>query len=585
MTFLFILVYIFLLAVNTYVFNTIITNFFDFKNKYFSVGLSFLISTSIIAVSIALELKWFWVILHIIALLIFLKIKNFSKSTKIPVSKDNFFLILVLLLHSVFIYFQDSFKFISMNHPDNFANYQWAIDNLDMNGISYSPGLTGLAALVIKVFDLQYMLNIVGSVLGITSFIAILIVLRTVFNLNQLIVLTSILLSPIFNSLSIVRIGFHAGPIFQLCLISFLIYFYVSIEDVRIKNSLQINSFFYFLIFYQAGIVSPHQTLTLIPLAVILLLCMLIFKKINFVNLLLRIFFILLGFYLSIIYIDSQKIKSIYDITSNNSESILISRTTNLSIENIYLNYFIDFINPTLPIRPIFESYLSLFSYILIIPIILLLYRFYKSKNIFIFIISISTLYYLLVTQTGILELSFTKGRSGWNLMILSSILFITLIGAKIKKLNNLFTSGIVLLSFISSMFLPPKVYRYESEQALIEIKQIALKSQIFLYSDFVNRNFISKNVVIIDDLNDSRIFNPNSYVLLSLSTKIPDLFKANIRKFEDRDFESFFLEQKYKIDENLQKNMGITRSLTAKGFNILIENKDFIILKYKSQE
>ena len=238
-----------------------------------------------------------------------------------------------------------------------------------------------------------------------------------------------------------------------------------------------------------------------------------------------------------------------------------------------------DFLNPVLPIRPLFESSLSLISY-LVLPILLyILYTAFRNKNVPILVVIFATLYYLFVTQTGIFEFSFAKGRAGWNILLLVPIVIILHFSNFIFKLNTKFLAVIASLSFTTSLVFPPTAYRIESDKALYAIKNLVSGREVNLYSDFSEAKFIGSNIIMISKEELSYDLNSN-YVLLNTSNMLPDLFKANIRRYEDRDFNTFYENQSNIINTKLKNQDIFIQQLKKKGYKVVLKESEFIILK-----
>jgi hypothetical protein len=196
-----------------------------------------------------------------------------------------------------------------------------------------------------------------------------------------------------------------------------------------------------------------------------------------------------------------------------------------------------------------------------------------------ILVVIFATLYYLFVTQTGIFEFSFAKGRAGWNILLLVPIVIILHFSNFIFKLNTKFLVVIASLSFTTSLVFPPTAYRIESDEALWAFKNLVSGREVNLYSNFSNAKFIGSNIIMISKEELSFDLNSN-YVLLNMSNLLPDLFKANIRRYEDRDFKTFY-ETQLNIKNTKLKNQDIfIEQLKKQGYKVVLKESEFIILK-----
>jgi hypothetical protein len=137
----------------------------------------------------------------------------------------------------------------------------------------------------------------------------------------------------------------------------------------------------------------------------------------------------------------------------------------------------------------------------------------------------------------------------------------------------------IAAISFTSSLIFPPTAYRIESDEALYAFKNLVSGREVNLYSDFSEAKFIGSNIIMISEEELSYELNSN-YVLLNISSILPDLFKANIRRYEDRDFNTFY-ETQLNIKNTKLKNQDIfIEQLKKQGYKVVLKEPEFIILK-----
>jgi hypothetical protein len=573
-TFSIVIIFISFLTINTYVFYELFTNLFrklPEKSRFALIGISFFSSPMLVYLGLLLDSHFLWMTLHISAYFYFIYLKKQKlfdvKAFRIQ-DKYLFFGAMIIFAQSIFVYYYDAINHISMNHPDNFANYRWAINNSNSGKIGYPPGLSSLIIPITKLFDLFYNLNFIGSTLGLVGFFVLILTLKAFFEIKQIILLMIVLLSPLFNTLTTVRFGFHAGSIFQVILISYVVFLIVSIQNKLILDKLSLIFVFNTIIFIQAAISSIPQIATLLMLNLLLIL---ILSYIRLIHLRAGVVFILssfLGLILAILYTSIIQIQSIFDFFSSSSSFSITS-----------LEFFMDFFNPVFPIRPIFESSLSFISY-LVLPILLyILYTALRNKNVPMLVMIFTTLYYLFVTQTGIFEFSFAKGRAGWNILLLVPIVIILHFSNFIYKLNTKFLIVIASLSFTTSLVFPPTAYRIESDEALWAFKNLVSGREVNLYTDFSEAKFIGSNIIMISKEELSYDLNSN-YVLLNISNMLPDLFKANIRRYEDRDFNTFY-ETQLNIKNTKLKNQDIfIEQLKKQGYKVVLKEPEFTILK-----
>ena len=137
----------------------------------------------------------------------------------------------------------------------------------------------------------------------------------------------------------------------------------------------------------------------------------------------------------------------------------------------------------------------------------------------------------------------------------------------------------IATVSFTTSLVFPPTAYRSESDEALYSLKKLVSGREVNLYSDFSGAKFIGNNIRMISKEELSYDLNSN-YILLNVSNKLPDSFKANIRRYEDRDFKTFYDTQSNVIDVKLRNHDNFIEQLKNQGYKVILRESEFIILK-----
>jgi hypothetical protein len=151
----------------------------------------------------------------------------------------------------------------------------------------------------------------------------------------------------------------------------------------------------------------------------------------------------------------------------------------------------------------------------------------------------------------------------------------------QVKYLNTLLLIG-VLSSLFFSILVPPKPYRFQNEDGLIYIKNIVEKNQsssINLKTDLFYANLIDSRI-LVNKFSNTELWQYD-YILLNMQSNIPDLFLANLRRYEDRNFQKFISDQKNDTRLRLEFNQNIVDNATKFGkFTYLESNSNFILLK-----
>ena len=563
-------------SLHTYIYYSILAYKFSFEgaHRFVLVGIGFFTLPTFIYISILLHNKYLWIILDVLFIIYFFQLKSQFRS-KVFINYTNKYQLLIIcvcILTLFYSHFYDAFTHISMTHPDNFANYQWASFHNSYEEIYYPPGLSGILIPIINLVDIKFALNFIGATLGVLVFCIILLILSITMSKYELILLSSILISPLYHALTLARIGIHTGAHFPILIVTNLTLIILMTKKSRVVNDNQLLCLF-LITFLQAGIIAPHQTLTLVILN-FSIISFFVFSRLLTYLFSLKIFAtICLGYISSILYMSRSRLESI--------ESIIYSSSSSSS-SSIY-SFAEDYLSIKFPIRPIFESNNSIFAYLALFFSLTWLIISYKKKNYQNFIISYFTVFYGIITQTGILELSYTKGRAGWNFMMLFAIAFSIVASKLLDKFPRKFTVVIPLVIMLTSLLYPPITYRLEPEEALTFTRtalQVESMQKINLYSDFSEARFIHPRVNLITEVDLLNTDLSNKYVLLNINGTLPDKFLANIRKYEDRNFVKFDEEQQNVITKRIDKNMKLVSLLKQKGFEIISNSNTYYLLR-----
>ena len=564
-------------SLHTYIYYAILSYKFSFEgsHRFVLVGIGFFTLPTFIYISLLLHNKYLWIILDILFIIYFIKLKlQFRSKIIINFIKTNQMLIIcIFLLNLFYSHFYDAFTHISMTHPDNFSNFNWAYFHNGFEEIAYPPGISGILIPIMNLVDIKFALNFIGATLGVLTLYIILQILSITMSKFELILLSSILISPIYNVLTLARIGIHTGAYFPILIITNLTLIVLMTKKSRVVNDNQLLSLF-FITFLQAGVLAPHQTITLVILN-FSIISFFAFSRLLTYQFSLTIFAtICLGFISSILYMSSSRLKSI--------ESIIYSSSSSSSSSSLY-SFAEDYLSIKLPIRPIFESSNSLFAYFALFSSLTWLIVSYKRKNYQNFIIGYFTVFYGVITLTGILELSYTKGRAGWNFMLLFAIVFSILASKLVDKYVRKFKVVIPLVIMLTSLLYPPIRYRFEPEEALT-FTRTTLQAEnmqiINLYSDLAEAHFIDPRVNLITEIDLLNTYFSKKYVLLNMDGTLPDKFLANIRKYEDRNFAKFDEEQQNIITNRIDKNIKLVSLLKQKGYKIISNSNTYYLLR-----
>ena len=514
-------------------------------------------------------------------IIIFLKTSTINL---VKIKKFQVFLWISLTTNVLFVYYYDAFKNISPSHVDTLSNYYWIKYNLTSPDLGYFPGLTIISNISYMVVDPLYNLNYFSVSLSLIILLSINLILYNTLSNTSLFIFNLFLISPIYYPLLYTRVGLNNGMLFAL-------FFYAIITIfIKYRYFLRLNIANIIIVIttlFAAGLTAPHMLLLIFPS--ILYSCWVVRHQVSIK--MLSIFLSIYGVALALGISYNLKFPSYwkYLLPSYSYSSSYSSSSSSFSSESS-LNLMSELIKVKFPIRPVFESYLSSFAYIfLIITVISLIYAFkYKSIK---YQIILGYCFFLNITNlTGLFEFSYLKGRSGWYLMyafaLFASFILDTLLKKfesfkLIKYLNTLLFIG-VLSSSILSTLVPPKPYRIQNEDGLLYMKNTLKKknaSFVHLKTDLQYAELIDKRI-LVNKFPNTEIWQYD-YILLNMQSDIPDLFLANIRRYEDRDFKKFIEEQKNDVSSRIKLNQNIVGIATKFGkFTTIESNLSFILLK-----
>jgi hypothetical protein len=121
-----------------------------------------------------------------------------------------------------------------------------------------------------------------------------------------------------------------------------------------------------------------------------------------------------------------------------------------------------------------------------------------------------------------------------------------------------------------------------QNEDGLLYMKNTLEKKHtnfIHLKTDLQYAELIDKRI-LVNKFSNTEIWQYD-YILLNMQSDVPDLFLANIRRYEDRNFDKFISDQKNDVSSRLTINQNVVDIATKFGkFTTLESNSNFILLK-----
>ena len=470
--------------------------------------------------------------------------------------------------------FWDSIFHISPNFPDTYYNWIWIKANLNSEGwVHYFPGLSILGALPATLISPESSLNIYAASLGVVIIVIINLILRSTLSFYGLVIFNIILISPFYYPLLFTRVSLNNSQLFPLIYFALIVF----LLD-NFKNKSEINKLIFVLLLISAGITAPHILFLVLPsLFVATILLVIILRKSKRI-----LFYFVVLFPISIFF------SSLYS-SSNNILLSIEPNAINNSLFSKLINLLIEYLRIKFPIRPPFESLNSLATYLIICGALVVFYVSVKNKYINLIFVSTLTIVLGITLQTGIAEFSMLKGRSGWYFMYSVAFLF-ALVFDKIfnkfnrigkEKISNTFVVFLIIINLFSFIIKPPKAYREIDESVFINFKSILIsdsKSEIKIYTDVEDISMVSSKLSVVNNFNYN--LSNLDYIVLNFSKDLPDINLANLRNYEDRNYDNFNQNQITRIQRRIDLNMKITSMALDNNYRIVEQNDKIVILK-----
>jgi hypothetical protein len=449
----------------------------------------------------------------------------------------NILVAVVIIGLVIYTRFFDSVTHVSPGNNDTLTQLYYLKDLLRLGFISssyYAPGFQIIMLPALSFFSDQNIYRFAGPVIGLLfSLFGFLLIWRENNKLPAwfFLIISSL---PIFNPLTLQTIGFFSS---SLSFIYFLGLLYLVIDLKELNRLIKYLLFLLFCI--GLALTVPYLFVQFIPaLFMVWILSLISRKKIPGLARYLFVLIIIsiIGFFIALGHVMLQtKIlhKNIGEsgfpsipisiqvndklLFTNNYQGNILNmglavnnsgqKTKNISSEpplNTFLNKLDNYFPSLAPmfnsgidaihiknIRP-FGDLLSDGAYILMILSLFLL----TLQNKAVIVLGGFNIIFGIAIQTGVLELSYYRGRSGWYLLLLS-ILLIVYIFYKLPKFWQKRILWLFLILSISAILLPPIYYRpyYESEYSEVQKIAVSQKSELGVISDQTNINYIASNI------------------------------------------------------------------------------------------
>lgn len=511
----------------------------------------------------------------------------------------------LIIISLVYTRFYDSILNISPGNIDTFNHALFLKDLASIGYIGntyYAPGFHIFLFPFYSFFGITSLYRFAGPAIGLLIILSILFLFIDIFKKRESVFLMLLLFSiPLFNDLSMQTISFFSS---SLSFIFFATILYLLIHHNEFSDN--IYFIFFLLLIFALSITVPYMLIGIISTIGVFFLYLFANKQKKyslfvFKLLIIASFGLLVAF--GHVFLQTKilhpKENGFPKIPIINTEKETVSVTNNytnsyLSNKNIFINKYIYPLYTSgidiLKIKKIrrIDSIISAGAYVWIIISFFAFIYSTKKKNETLLIISFFSIIYGIITQSGILEMSYYKGRNGWYLMLLSILgaSFIFDIIYK-NKYKNIFMILFIIL-FFYSFTSPPIFYReyfIEPFNIANKIKQNFPNQKIQFITNYKEISLLSNNFSI-KPLNPSSLeLNTsinNQFLILNKKYFYPDPTKYHLLLTGDKNFQVFRSIQNRKEQEQKKTNDLINNSDKFNSYKIYYENKNIIIYEYK---
>lgn len=520
-------------------------------------------------------------IFHVLHLLVVFNIVFFIASLFLIVKKIFFIprkLDVLLAIIITYFTFQDAVNHITWNHPDAGSNFSWQKSILSDYVYNYPIGFSILTSSVKQLINFERSINYVAASIALIIAFEVYKINSNSLGKKMSIFFQFIILLPISSTILFTRIGFNTGQILFLLFILILNLIY----NFTYNSKYKINLIQIIIISVASILTAPHVFITWsIALFFVSLFLFVFIKKYIFILYLSCLMSIFILIYL-IIFSKINSFSKFSELIFNKS-SELENNMQNKSEINSVVEIFLNFIQVKSYIRPPLDNILFFASYI---AIFIMIISFLFSKNLTIKSISILGIILGFITQTGIFELSYFKGRSGiyfYYTFIFVLLMFYKKLGkSKLKKTFLIDNYLIIIISTLYLLFIPNKAYRETDETVYLKTKNILdeYKQNINIMSDFKNMRLIDSRIIEYELKFDKTLLLKMDYVILNTSNKRPDPYLSGLKKYEDRDISEFYKKMDIITQDRIKRNLTLSSLILNNDFQLVVRNKNYVILK-----
>jgi hypothetical protein len=477
--------------------------------------------------------------------------------------------ILIIIL-TIFTRFYDSMTTAAPGNIDTINHIEFLNQLKESGRLSlkyYAPGFHIFIYPLTVFISNSDIYRFSGSVIGIITVLTVFLYIRKNLKIYSLALLILMFSFPVFNQLSLQTISFFPSALTFLFLISFL---YVLNKNKKKDNKIYLV--ICAILSVALAISVPYFYVGLIPAIFFLLIITFFYREklpkyyIYLAKIIIIITFFGLFASLGHVFLQTKIInqtqKSFPKIRQAKIEDDIVKETSNYekketsnyeksdnSSMNALKSTFLNIISLK-NIRPL-KGMLGIGSYMWILFSAILISYSIRKKNINLLIISSLSLIFGIATETGILEMTYYRGRLGWYLMFLSILGFLIFFDSFYKeKYKKIFLFSIIILGFLSFLD-PPEFYR-------------RYYKEIYDVANNIKNEFPNKKIQFLTNNHEVNILS-SDFQYLPIDIK-------NLEKNLNFDEKFIILEKKF---------LELDPKLSQKAISI---DKDFVHFKEKQQ-
>lgn len=544
-------------------------------------------------------------------------IKPSLKLAKFKPNWGAIIIIILVLTAMLYHFFYDAFSSFAPGTIDTIAHINFIFIDLDKYGFlsfpSYPPGFHILLYPLTIVSSQIPVYRFTGPLIGLLTLASVILVYKDIFKhkISQA-ALIGILLLPVFNQLTLQLIGFFSTAL-SFIYITFLLFIILE------KNiSTKIKTVLLFIVLVGIALTIPYLSVQLIPCLVILS----IFSFFNYkakqpnvhrtiiLTTLILIFSFLVAFghvYLqssvlkrttgfpTIDMVDAGKdgliIKNNYQKESDFIEHLprVLQRIARTSIAQNYALPMLFTGEDIIKIKNVreFKGALSIGAYGLIF--IALTIAILKRKEINLAVLSIFVIVFGVSVQTGILEMSTYRGRSGFYMLFFSVLLITSLIDHYYKSKYQKPLIGVIAILIASSFIAPPRYYRdYYTEY--FEVAQRILREnqgkKILLKTSRLNLSSISSRITtepLSDVMDMKKCDHDTCFVILEKNYLWIDPILSQRSYAADKGAVSFNKWQESNEEQQSELLVSIKKSSGISNYEKYWEDENIEVLRFNA--